>query len=188
MRILRLASACVLLLWGCIAPAQSTYGIGNTPTEEEIIAFDIDISPTGEGLPEGRGNAKEGAQLYMMKGCIGCHGVTLTEGPAPRLLKADKGPNVDPWEFGKILPIRSPYAPTVWDYINRAMPLGAEGTLAANEVYALVAFLLYKNEVIEEDEIMDAQSLPKVQMPNHENWAPLPDYKPGMDRLEGYPY
>ena len=187
MRIHRLFPVAVLLLWGGSAVAQ-TYGIGHTPTEEEILSLDIDVSPTGEGLPPGRGNAIEGAQLYLQKGCIGCHGVTLTEGPAPRLLKADVGPDADPWDYGKVLPIRSPYAPTVWDYINRAMPLGREETLTPNEVYSLVAFLLFKNDVIKEDAVMDARSLPEVKMPNRENWAPLPDWKLGMDRLEGYPY
>jgi len=188
MRIPRLVPIVVLLLWGGTALAQSTYGIGSTPTEEEILTMDIDISPTGEGLPPGRGNAKEGAQLYMQKGCAGCHGLNLTDGLAPRLLRDAKGSDDNPWDYGKILPIRSPYAGTVWDFINRAMPLGAEGSLSANEVYSLVSFLLFKNELIKEDEVMDAQSLPKVKMPNVESWAPLPDYKPGMDRLEGYPY
>jgi cytochrome c len=68
------------------------------------------------------------------------------------------------------------------------MPLNREGTLTADEVYALTAFLLYKNDVISEDEVLDAQSLPKVKMPNREGFAPLPDWKPGRSRLQGYPY
>ena len=120
--------------------------------------------------------------------CAVCHGVTLAGGLAPTLLKAQKEPNVDPWQLGRVLPIRSPYATTVWDYINRAMPLNGEGTLTADEVYALTAFLLYKNDVISEDEVLDAQSLPKVKMPNREGFAPLPDWKPGTPRLQGYPY
>ena len=71
---------------------------------------------------------------------------------------------------------------------SRAMPLGREGTLTANEAYALTAFLLNINGVIPEDAVMDAETLPKVKMPNREGWAPLPDWKPGMQRLEGYPY
>jgi cytochrome c len=188
MHILKFIPVVVLLLWGGSALAQSIYGIGSTPSEVEISAVDIDISPTGEGLPSGRGTAKEGAQIYIQKGCAGCHGMNLTGGPAPHLLKEDVGPNAEPWDLGKILPIRSPYATTVWDFINRAMPLGNEESLTPDEVYSLVAFLLFKNEVIKEDEVMDARSLPKVKMPNLETWAPLPEYKPGMDRLEGYPY
>ena len=109
-------------------------------------------------------------------------------GPAPKLIRDEPKPGVDPWALGRVLPFRSPYATTVWDFINRGMPLDREGTLTADEVYALTAFLLNKNGVIPEDAVMDAQSLPKVKMPNREAWAPLPDWKPGMPRFEGYPY
>ena len=178
----------ILLLAGSSVQAQSTYGIGSSPSDEDINAWDIDISPTGEGLPPGQGTASEGEQLYLQKGCVGCHGTTLRNGPAPHLVADFEMQTDNPWDRGKVLPYRSPYAPTVWDYINRGMPLGREGTLSADEVYSLVAFLLYKNGVIQGDEVMDAQSLPKVQMPNRDNWAPLPEWKPGMQRLEGYPY
>ena len=185
MRMLRLLS--FVLLLGGSALAQ-TYGVGSTPSEAEVRAWDISISPTGEELPPGRGTAKEGAKLYVQKGCAACHGATAKGGAAPTLVKAEAGPNVDPWDLGRVLPFRSPYATTVWDFINRGMPLNREGTLTPDEVYSLVAFLLFKNGVIQEDEVMDAQSLPKVKMPNRDAWAPLPDWKPGMQRLEGYPY
>ena len=177
-----------LMLLGGSALAQSpTYGVGRTPSAEEIRAWDISISPTGKELPAGRGTAKEGAPVFAQK-CAVCHGATGAGGLAPTLLKAKAEPNVDPWKLGRVLPIRSPYATTVWDYINRAMPLNGEGTLTADEVYALTAFLLYQNDVIPEDEVLDAQSLPKVKMPNREGFAPLPEWKPGMPRLQGYPY
>ena len=178
-----------LMLLGGSALAQSpTYGVGSTPSAEEIRAWDISIGPTGKELPPGRGTAKEGAPVFAQK-CAVCHGATLAGGLAPTLLKKAKAePNVDPWSLGRVLPIRSPYATTVWDYINRAMPLNGEGTLTAHEVYALTAFLLYKNDVISEDEVLDAQSLPKVKMPNREGFAPLPEWKPGTPRLQGYPY
>ena len=177
-----------LMLLGGSALAQSpTYGVGSTPSAEEIRAWDISIGPTGKELPPGRGTAKEGAPVFAQK-CAACHGATLAGGLAPTLLKAEAEPDVDPWELGRVLPIRSPYATTVWDYLNRAMPLNQEGTLTADEVYALTAFLLYKNDVIPEDEVLDAQSLPKVEMPNREGFAPLPDWKPGTPRLQGYPY
>jgi cytochrome c len=76
----------------------------------------------------------------------------------------------------------------VWDYINRGMPVGNEGTLTADEVYALTAYLLFLNKVIPEDEVLDKQSLPKVKMPIGDDYAPLPDWKPGTPRLQGYPY
>ena len=75
----------------------------------------------------------------------------------------------------------------IWDYINRGMPLGKEGTLTPNEVYALNAFLLYKHDIIKEDEVMDAQSLPKVKMPNRDGFALPPEWKRGTPRLQGYP-
>ena len=179
----------VVLLLGGTAFAQSsrTYGIGSTPSADEIRAWDISIGPTGTELPPGRGTAKEGAQLYVQKGCAGCHGKTGMEGAAPAL-KAKAGPSVETWQRGRILPVRSPFATTVWDYINRAMPLNREGTLTADEVYALTAFLLYVNDVIPEDQVLDAQSLPKVKMPLGDRFASLPEWKPRTRRLQGYPY
>ena len=187
MRFLRLLP--LLMLLGGSALAQSpTYGVGRTPSAEEIRAWDISISPTGEELPPGRGTAKEGALAYRRSGCAGCHGATGTGGRAPKLVKREAEPSVDPWDLGRILPIRSPYATTVWDYINRGMPLNREGTLTVDEVYALTAYLLYLNDVIPEDEVLDAQSLPKVKMPNRDAFAPLPEWKHGQPRLQGYPY
>jgi cytochrome c len=82
----------------------------------------------------------------------------------------------------------SPYATVMWDYINRGMPLGREGTLTPDEVYALTAFLLYKNDVVQsEDEVVDAQSLPKVQMPNRDGYTAHPEWKHGTPRLRDYP-
>jgi S-disulfanyl-L-cysteine oxidoreductase SoxD len=177
----------VLLLGGSALAQSPTYGVGRTPTAEEIRAWDISVGPTGEELPPGRGTAKEGAQVYTRRGCAGCHGKTGTEGTAP-ILKSKLGPEVDTWKRGRILPLRSPFATTVWDYINRAMPLNREGTLTADEVYALTAFLLYINDVIPEDEILDEKSLPKVKMPIGDRFASLPEWKPKTPRLKGYPY
>jgi len=185
--------ACVLLLGGLLleasvlAQSSPRYGVGRTPTAEELRSLDISIGPDGAELPPGRGTAKDGAQLYVEKGCAACHGKMGREGRAPNL-KSKAGPDVDTWKRGRILPIRAPYATTVWDYINRAMPLNREGTLTADEVYALTAFLLYINDVIPEDEVLDAQNLPKVKMPIGDEYASLPDWKPKTRRLRGYPY
>ena len=181
MRFLRLLLPLPLMLGISVQAQSPTYGLGRTPSAEEIRAWDISISPTGEELPPGRGTVEEGALVYRRKGCAGCHGRTLTGGRADRLVKREAGPDVDPWDLGRILPIRAPYATGVWDYINRGMPLNREGTLTADEVYALTAYLLYVNDVIQEDEVLDAQSLPKVEMPNRDTWAPLPEWwRPGM--------
>jgi cytochrome c len=176
-----------VLLLGVAALAQSPrYGVGRTPTPEEIRAWDISIGPTGEELPPGHGTVKEGALVYRAK-CAGCHGATGVEGTAPNL-KSKVGPDVELWERGRILPLRAPFATTVWDYINRGMPLNREGTLTADEVYALTAFLLYINDVIPEELTLDANSLPKVKMPIGDDYAPLPEWRPRTRRLEGYPY
>jgi cytochrome c len=103
-------------------------------------------------------------------------------------LQSKKGQDVPIWQRERILPLRAPFATTVWDFINRGMPVGNEGTLTANEVYALTAYLLFLNKVIPEDEVLDKQSLPKVKMPIGNDYAPLPDWKPGTPRLQGYPY
>ncbi len=187
MRFLRLLPF-VMLVGGSVQAQGLTHGVGRTPSAEEIRAWDISISPSGEELPPGRGTAEDGALVYQRTGCAACHGATGAGGIAPRLVKNEAGPDADPWDLGRILAIRSPYATTVWDYINRGMPLNQEGILTADEVYALTAYLLYLNDVIAEDDVLDAESLPKVEMPNRDAWAPLPDWKPGMPRLPGYPY
>ncbi|MGH9786135.1 MAG: c-type cytochrome, partial [Terriglobia bacterium] len=127
MRMFRLLSF-VLLLGGSALAQSRPYGVGSTPSEAAIRDWDISISPTGKELPPGRGTAKEGAQLYVAKACAACHGATGKGGPAPTLLRAEPKPNVAPWDLGRVLPFRAPYATTVWDFINRAMPLGREGT------------------------------------------------------------
>ena len=183
---LRLAA--IVLLLASPAFAQSpTYGLGRTPSAEEVRARDISISPAGEGLPVGHGTAKEGAKLFEEKGCIGCHGERGLGGPAPHL-QSEKGQDVPIWKRERILPLRAPFATIVWDFIHRGMPLGAEGSLAPDEVYALTAYLLFLNKVIPEDTVLDKQSLPKVKMPIGNEYARLPEWKHGTPRLPGYPY
>ena len=187
----------LLLVMGIVIPllcelgwAQSpTYGLGKTPTPEEIRAWDIAISPAGQELPPGSGSAKEGAPLYAQK-CASCHGATGSGGRAPQLIKSEnttpapgkEPPCLSPCIRGaNVMGIHSPYATTIWDYINRGMPFGKEGTLKPDEVYALTAFLLYKNGVIPEDQVVDAQSLPQIKMPNRDGYV-LPEWKHGTPR------
>ena len=103
-------------------------------------------------------------------------------------MKARLGADTDTWRRGRVLPVRSPFATTVWDYINRGMPLNNEGTLTPNEVYALTAYLLFINEVIPEDQVLDEKNLAGVKMPIGDKYADLPDWKPKTRRLAGYPY
>ena len=182
--------AAIALLMASPALAQF-YGIGRTPTQDEIRALDISISPTGDELPVGHGTAKEGAILFQQKGCSGCHGKAGIGAMAPEL-QSNKGQEVPVWERGRgksgwmILPLTAPFATIVWDYINRGMPLGREGTLKADEVYALTAYLLFVNQVIPEDQVLDKESLPKVKMPMGDDYGRLPDWKHGTPRLQGY--
>ena len=183
----------IVILGLCqLAWAQSpTYGLGKTPSAEELRAWDIAISPTGKELPPGRGTAKEGAPVYAQK-CASCHGATGYGGRAPQLIKTDdtapapggkQPPCLSPCIRGaNVMGLHSPYATTIWDYINRGMPFGKEETLKPDEVYALTAFLLYKNGVISEDQVIDAQSLPQIKMPNRDGYV-LPEWKHGTPRL-----
>jgi cytochrome c len=185
---LLLGSPAVLLLGSpTFAQSSPTYGVGRTPTAEEIRRLDISIAPTGEELPPGRGTAKEGAEVYEQAGCVSCHGETGIGGPAPAL-RSKKAGDLPIWERERILPLRAPFATIVWDFIHRGMPLGNEGSLTADEVYALTAYLLVLNKVIPEDTVLDKESLPKVKMPIGDDYARLPDWKHGTPRLKGYPY
>jgi cytochrome c len=175
-------------LVGSPAIAQSpTYGVGRTPTAEELGRMDISIGPTGEELPPGTGNAKEGAQLYLAKGCIGCHGAEGLGGLAPAL-QSKQGADVPVWKKERILPLRSPYATVVWDFIRRGMPLGLEGILTPNEVYSLTAYLLFLNHVIPEDQALDKQNLPTIKMPIGDEFGKPHEFKLNAPRLKGYPY
>jgi cytochrome c len=134
-------------------------------------------------LPPGQGTAKDGAPIFAAK-CAVCHGAN-GEGAkiGPRIV----GGIADTETLTTLKPVRTvggywPYATTVWDFINRAMPRGQSGTLTANEVYALTAFILAKSEIIKEDDVLDAKTLPKVQMPNRNGFVParfadIPDEK-----------
>ena len=174
-------------LCGIAALAQTpAYNLGKTPSEEEVRAWDLAIGPAGKELPPGSGTAPEGAKIYAQR-CAQCHGPTATEG------KFFHGPLVGGnGTLSTNRPLRTigsywPFATTVWDYINRAMPKNQEGTLSADQVYAVTAFLLYRNDIIKEDTVMDAQSLPKVQMPNRKGFdPPLPEWKPGVARPYGF--
>jgi len=172
----------MMLAASAAAPAQApNYNLGRTPTDEEIRAWDISVAPDGKGLPAGSGTAVEGAKLYVRKGCVICHGPDGRGGLAPSLAKSKELPAPNARAEKNII-IFSPFATTLWDFINRAMPLQRAGTLKPDEVYALIAYLLYKNDIIQENDVLDAQSLLKVKMPNRDGFIPpdISQYKPDM--------
>ena len=175
-----LASVAILATCAAASAQAPDYNLGKTPTDDEIRAWDISITPDGKGLPAGSGTAVEGAKLYVRKGCVICHGPDGTGGLAPHLVQT-KDPASPSSHPEKTIVTFSPFATTLWDFIHRAMPLQRAGTLKPDEVYGLTAFLLYKNGIIQENDVLDAQSLPKVKMPNRDGFIPpdVSQYKPG---------
>jgi S-disulfanyl-L-cysteine oxidoreductase SoxD len=184
----------IVVASAAVSAQSPTFGVGRAPTADEIRAWDISIRPDGQELPPGHGTAKDGAPLYASKGCAGCHGRSGSGSMAPTLIKSDgttksSVPCLAPCvNDSNVMALHAPYATVMWDYVNRGMPLGKEGSLKPDEVYALTAYLLYKNGVIREDEVMDAQSLPKVAMPNSQGFKlPAQEWKHGTPRLQNYP-
>jgi len=151
------------------APGQARrYGtIGRTATPAEIRAWDIDANPSGAGLPPGRGTYERGAAVFAQQ-CASCHGAKGEGTPAAvRLVGTDAkdfGFASDP-RLVKTIGNYWPYATTLYDYINRAMPFATPGSLSAPDVYSVTAFLLAENGIIRRDEVMTARTLPRVKMP-----------------------
>ena len=176
-----------VLTWLCAATTvlaqEPVYRFGTTPSAEEIKARDTAISPDGRELPPGRGTVKEGATLYAQK-CQACHGPNGTGTPLHRgLIPLGNSKPV------KIQGSLVPYATTVWDFINRAMPSTKPGLLTPNEVYAATAYVLFLNDIIKENDVIDATTLPTIRMPNRDNFIAVElDWKPGQRRpLGNYP-
>jgi hypothetical protein len=153
--------------------------IGRVPTPEEIARWDIDARPDGLGLPPGRGTAREGEEIYLAR-CASCHGeFGEAVGRWPQLVGGQGSLTWD--EPIKTVTSYWPYAPTVFDYIKRAMPFGDAQSLTDDEVYAITAFLLASDGIIPEDFVVDAESLPKIVMPNADGFIddPRPDVPAG---------
>jgi len=150
--------------------AESTRGpgLGHTISPEEIAMWDISVFPDGEGLPEGVGNVKDGEVIYKNK-CIACHGengLGTATGDQLAGAKMELTSEYPEQTIGSYWP----YATTVFDVVRRSMPMTAPGTLTNNEVYAVTAYLLYLNNLIAKDVVMDASTLPKVKMPNEDGF------------------
>ena len=165
----------VMLLAAAVAGlAQSrTYNLGTPLSQEEIRAFDFTVGPEGKELPPGRGTAKEGAVVFA-KRCEVCHGQNGEKGVLRRLVLGSPGnPHRGPFkDTEKSATSYYPYPTIAWDYINRAMPANKPGSLTPDEVYAVVAFLFYRNGIIQESDVLDAKSLPKIEMPNRNGFVP----------------
>src|SRR5271169_4558506 len=170
-----------LLACSTVMAQIPTYNVGRPPTEAELRAVDILVGSKGKELPPGNGSAKEGAPIFAAK-CSFCHGQN-GEGvyPYPRLVGGVGSLNTPTPVF--TIASRMAYATTIWDFINRAMPpWPMPRNLSSDNVYALTAFLLYKNGIIKETDAMNKNSLVEVEMPNRHGFYPdPPPSKPDKD-------
>lgn len=163
-----------LLLMNPAWPEAPAPALGMPLSEAEIKPLSITIFPDGRNLPHGRGSVAQGRTLFQNQ-CVACHGAKGIEGPAARLAGSDGFFSLsDPLRFLRIqkypLLILSvgaqwPYATSIFDYVRRAMPHYAPKSLKNEEVYALTAYILYLNGLVEEDAVLDRSSLPQVVMP-----------------------
>lgn len=160
--------------------SKPVYNVGTPLSQDDIRSFDFMIGPQGQQLPPGHGTAKEGAVIFANR-CAVCHGQNGEGGIVRHLVLGSPGhPHRGPFKANETDgPSYYPYPTIAWDYINRAMPASKPGSLAPDEVYALVAFLYYRNGIIQENDVLDAKSLPKVEMPNRDGFVPaVPVYPP----------
>ena len=180
----------VTILAASMALAQSggRYNLGTPLSQDEIKGFDFIVGPEGKELPPGHGTAKEGAEIFAKK-CALCHGKDGQGGPVQRLVSGSPGnPHRGPFkDTEKSATSYYPYPTIAWDYINRAMPANKPGSLTPDEVYALVAFLFYRNGIIQENDVLDAKTLPKIEMPNRDGFVPAkPVWPPNPKKPSWY--
>jgi cytochrome c len=164
------AGAAILALNAAASAQAPKFGQPIAPAD--LAPWDISIGPDGAGLPPGRGTATQGEVVYTAK-CQACHGEKGAGRPNDRLVggKGTLAPNQAPV---KTVGSYWPYATTLFDYIRRAMPFQDSKSLTDDEAYAVSAYILSLNEIIGKDDVLDAQSLPKVRMPNRDGFVPFP--------------
>lgn len=158
--------------------APDRFVLGRAATPDEIAALDIDVMPDGTGLPDGAGTAAGGADVYAAR-CASCHGpdgMTRVPGGGVLVAEGDRHAFVDgsdPDAYGeRTVGNYWPYATTLFDYVRRTMPYDRPGSLTDDEVYAVVAWILWKNELVERDEVVDRSTLPQIEMPARNRFVP----------------
>jgi cytochrome c len=169
-----------IMLTAAVAAADSptSFGIGRVAAQAEITRRMISVAPDGTGLPDGRGSAREGRRIYDAQ-CGACHGAKgegVGDSPALAGGRGTLTTEQPLYTVGSYWP----YATTVWDYINRAMPYPDAGTLSADDVYAVTAYVLFLNSIVRESQVLNRNTLPKVRMPNRDGFVddPRPDVAP----------
>jgi len=174
--------ACITMLLVSLAGtgsamAQEDYGLGRQASDKEIAGWNIDVPPSGAGLPVGTGSVGDGQQIYQTQ-CQSCHGAEGKGGPMNQLAGGQG-------TLGGDSPVKTvgsywPYATTLFDYIHRAMPFNSPQTLSANETYAVTAYILHLNDILDSDATLDANSLPEIRMPNRDGFE-SPDPRPDVN-------
>jgi cytochrome c len=156
------------------AQTRTSFGFGHPATDAEIAAWNIDIGRDGKGLPAGKGSVVQGRELFAAQ-CASCHGEKGEGGLGDRLV-GGQGTLATPKPV-KTVGSFWPYAPTLFDYIRRAMPLNAPQSLSNDEVYAVSAYVLNLNGLVPETATLDAKSLAEIKMPNRDGFVqdPRPD-------------
>ena len=160
---------CGALACGSIAAAADSPHLGKPISEADIKAWDISVLPDGTNLPPGSGNAAQGAKVFLDHGCNQCHG-DGGKGGSSNMLVGNPPLTKDGITSNKTIANFWAYPTTLFDYVRRAMPWPTPHTLTDDEVYAICAYLFAANELIPQDQVMNAQTLPKVKMPNHDNF------------------
>jgi len=183
-RLWQAAGIIALLVAVGVWPAAAqlpTYGVGRPPTAEEVRAWDLTIPPDGQGLPPGSGTAVLGKAIFVER-CAACHGETGEDPKYSRLVGGQGSLTTD--KPVKTIGSFWQYATTLWSYIRRAQPFDEPGSLTPDQVYAVTAYLLYLNGIIGEQDVVDAKTLPLVQMPNRAGFVPdpRPDVGPAAHR------
>ena len=161
------------------APARpANFALGRAATKSEVASWDLDVNPLGKGLPPGSGTHAQGAVVYARK-CALCHGLRgegMGTGAAayPKIIGREPRQGFPFWrDLAHVKTVGNywPYSTTVYDYLRRAMPLNAPGSLTPAELYSLTAFLLAENEIIGKEQVMNARSLPAVRMPARDRFV-----------------
>jgi S-disulfanyl-L-cysteine oxidoreductase SoxD len=167
---------CTFAFGGEVVLGQ-TLNLGKPMSPADFAAWDIDVEPDGAGLPPGSGTSDQGASIFA-DNCSACHGdggrgaQTTTSGApaAPPVVSDVKRNGID--DTTLTIPNYWPYATTLFDYIRRSMPWTAPRSLTDDQVYALTAYILAENHLIDARQVINAQTLPKVQMPNRNGFTP----------------